>query len=70
MLEYLFFACFASVFLLCGYLLGKRRRKQTYAGSLVIDRSGDKDRWTFLLDEDLDSVEKENTIVLKIEIRD
>ena len=68
--EYLFFTGFAFVFLLAGYLLGRRRRKQKYAGSLVIDQTGDKDRWTFLLDEDLGDVEKEQSIVLRIERRE
>jgi len=67
--EYLFFVGFAFVFLLAGYLFGARRRKIRTAGKLVIDKTGDKDRWTFVLDEDLEDVENEATIVLRIELR-
>ena len=37
------------------------------AGRLVIDKTGESDRWTFVLDEAIEDVENEDTIKLRIE---
>lgn len=59
----IFLVCFALGMCL-GMLL---RNASKSAGRLVIDKTGEKDRWTFLLDEDLEAVENEDHIKLRIE---
>lgn len=67
MTEYLFFTAFAFLFLLAGYLFGSRKKKTHISGKLLIDTTGNKDRWTIFFDDDLGDVEKMNQIILRIE---
>lgn len=54
--------------LLAGYALGRMYKpKVRFSGRLVIDTTGDKDRWTIFFDDDLGDVEKMDQVVLRIE---
>lgn len=55
--------CF-TVGLVIGFLL---RNASKTAGRLVIDKTGESDRWTFVLDEAIEDVENEDAIKLRIE---
>lgn len=58
----------AVIFFTAGLCVGVLLRNAAKsAGRLVIDKTGEKDRWTFLLDEDLEEVENEDYIKLRIE---
>lgn len=58
----------AVIFFTAGLCIGVAMRNGVKtAGRLVIDKTGEKDRWTFLLDEDLEEVENEDYIKLRIE---
>lgn len=48
------------------YLYFKNRRLHI-SGRLVIDTTGEKDRWTIFFDDDLGDVEKMDKVVLRIE---
>lgn len=52
-----------------GYLIYLYRKKHRphISGKLVIDTTGEKDRWTIFFDDDLGDVEKMNQVVLSIE---
>lgn len=52
-----------------GYLIYLYRKKHRphISGKLVIDTSGDKDRWTLFFDDDLSDIEKMTQVVLSIE---
>lgn len=43
------------------------KHRNHISGKLLIDTTGDKDRWTFVLDDDLGDVEKMDQVVLRIE---
>ena len=54
--------------LLAGYTLGRMYKPKVHiSGKLVIDKTGEADRWTFVLDDDLGDVEKMNQVILHIE---
>ena len=52
-----------------GYLvyLYRKKHRPHISGKLVIDKTGEADRWTFVLDDDLGDVEKMDRVVLRIE---
>ena len=43
------------------------KNRNHISGRLVIDTTGDKDRWTIFFDDDLGDVEKMNQVILRIE---
>ena len=43
------------------------KNRNHISGRLVIDTTGDKDRWTIFFDDDLGDVEKMDKVVLRIE---
>ena len=52
-----------------GYLVYQYRKKHRLhiSGKLVIDATGEKDRWTIFFDDDLGDVEKMDKVILRIE---
>lgn len=57
-----------GVTLLAGYALGRMHKPKVHiSGKLLIDTTGDKDRWTIFFDDDLGDIEKMNQVVLRIE---
>ena len=52
-----------------GYLIYLYRKKHRphISGRLVIDTTGDKDRWTIFFDDDLGDVEKMDKVIFRIE---
>lgn len=60
---------FVAITVLCvGYALGRMHKPKVHiSGRLVIDTTGEKDRWTFVLDDDLGDVEKIDKVILRIE---
>ena len=52
-----------------GYILGKLGKRQRSSGRLIIDEKGEKELWTFMLDDDIESVKKQRVIFLDIEKR-
>lgn len=60
-------ACVGAT-LLAGYALGRiHKPKDHISGRLVIDTTGEKDRWTIFFDDDLGDVEKMDKVILRIE---
>lgn len=54
--------------LLAGYALGRMHKPKVHiSGKLLIDTTGDKDRWTIFFEDDLGDVEKMDKVVLRIE---
>ena len=54
--------------LLAGYALGRMHKPKVHiSGKLVIDTTGEKDRWTIFFDDDLGDVEKMDKVVFRIE---
>ena len=54
--------------LLVGYNMGRGHKPKVHiSGKLVIDTTGEKDRWTIFFDDDLGDVEKMDKVVLHIE---
>ena len=49
------------------YLSLRSKSKVHISGRLVIDKTGEKDRWTIFFDDDLGDVEKMDKVVLHIE---
>lgn len=57
-----------GITLLAGYTMGRRHKPKVHiSGKLVIDKTGEADRWTFVLDDDLGDVEKMDKVILRIE---
>ena len=57
---------------IAGWCLGANvyrflKNRNHISGRLVIDTTGDKDRWTIFFDDDLGDVEKMNQVILRIE---
>ena len=60
-------ACIGATFL-AGYDMGRRHKPKVHiSGRLVIDTTGEKDRWTIFFDDDLGDVEKMDKVILRIE---
>ena len=56
--------------LLAGYALGRMHKPKIHiSGKLLIDTSGDKDRWTIFFDDDLGDIENMTEVTLSIEKR-
>ena len=54
--------------LLAGYAFGRMHKPKPHiSGKLLIDTTGNKDRWTIFFDDDLSDVEKMVQVVLSIE---
>ena len=49
------------------WLLRQTRKKSHISGKLLIDTTGDKDRWTIFFDDDLGDIEKMDQVTLRIE---
>lgn len=68
------YICFAVVIVVSliailwlSWLLRQTRKKPHISGKLLIDTTGDKDRWTIFFDDDLGDIEKMTEVVLSIE---
>lgn len=70
MLEYLIIGIVSAVFFTIGLFAGKALFKPKTSGTLIIDKTGDADIWTFTLDDTLDNVEKSNVINLNVDKRE
>lgn len=70
MLEYLIIGIVSVVFFTFGLFAGKALFKQKTSGTLIIDKTGDADIWTFTLDDTLDNVEKSKVINLNVDKRE
>lgn len=58
------------LFFLLGLILGKLwNRKPHCAGKLIIDEKGETERWSFMLDDDVDNVKEQKVIFLEIDRR-
>lgn len=58
------------LFFLAGIFLGKvLNRKPHCAGKLIIDEKGETERWSFMLDDDVDNVKEQKVIFLEIDRR-
>lgn len=60
-------ALIAVIFLL-GIIIGSFTHKHV-SGKLIIDESGDTERWSFIMDDDIDQVKGRKYIFLRIEKR-
>lgn len=58
-------AIIAIIFLL-GIIIGSFTRSHV-SGKLVIDESGDTERWSFIMDDPIDKIKSRNYISLRIE---
>ena len=58
-------AIIAVIFLL-GIIIGSLTRSHV-SGKLVIDESGDTERWSFIMDDPIDKIKDRNYISLRIE---
>ena len=58
-------AIIAVIFLL-GIIIGSFTRSHV-SGKLVIDESGDTERWSFIMDDPIDKIKDRNYISLRIE---
>ena len=53
-----------------GYFLGKFARKKPHSsGRLIIDEKGETERWTFMVDDDIEDIKKQSIIFMDIERR-
>lgn len=58
------------LFFLLGVILGKLwNRKPHCAGKLIIDEKGETERWSFMLDDDVDNVKEQSVMFLEIDRR-
>lgn len=55
-----------TVIFLLGIIIGSFTRSHV-SGKLVIDESGDTERWSFIMDDPIDKVKDLNYISLRIE---
>lgn len=63
-------ACVGAT-LLAGYVLGRMHKPKVHiSGKLLIDTTGEKERWTIFFDDDLGDVENMTQVVLSIEKHD
>lgn len=58
-------AIMAVIFLL-GIIIGSFMHSHV-SGKLVIDESGDTERWSFIMDDPIDKIKNQNYISLRIE---
>ena len=60
----------AALIFLGGYILGKLQRKNPHcSGRLIIDEKGEKERWSFMIDDDIDEIREKPFIFLEIDRR-
>lgn len=53
-----------------GYFLGKVLRKKPHSsGRLIIDEKGETERWTFMVDDDIEDIKNQSVIFMDIELR-
>lgn len=58
------------LFFSAGVIFGKLwNRKPHCAGKLIIDEKGETERWSFMLDDDVDNVKEQKVIFLEIDRR-
>lgn len=55
-----------TVIFLLGIIIGSFTRSHV-SGKLVIDESGDTERWSFIMDDPIDKIKSRNYISLRIE---
>jgi len=55
-----------TVIFLLGIIIGSFMHKHV-SGKLVIDESGDTERWSFIMDDPIDKIKDRNYISLRIE---
>lgn len=55
-----------AVIFLFGIIIGSFTRSHV-SGKLVIDESGDTERWSFIMDDPIDKIKDRNYISLRIE---
>lgn len=71
MTRYICFAVIIAVSLIAAWwldwMLERSKKKPHISGKLLIDATGDKDRWTIFFDDDLGDIEKMDQITLRIE---
>lgn len=67
---YLVVIAVTVIFFVIGFWIGKQSCKPKIAGTLIIDKAGETERWSFMMDEDLGDVEKEKTVTLRIDLRE
>lgn len=60
----------AIIFFLLGLILGKLWHKKPHcSGKLIVDEKGETERWSFMMDDDMDDIKKQKVIFLEIERR-
>ena len=60
----------ATLIFLGGYFLGKLARAKPHcSGRLIIDEKGEKERWSFMIDDDIDEIREKPFIFLEIDRR-
>lgn len=57
----------AAFIFFTGYVLGHAIGAKRCSGRLIIDKTGEKDRWSFILDDAVEDVENDDFIRLRIE---
>lgn len=63
-----FMAIGVAIIFVVGIVIGASlEKKRKTVGTIVIDQTGEKDRWTVIFDEDLGDVENETIVALKIQ---
>lgn len=60
----------AALIFLGGYFLGKLARAKPHcSGKLIIDEKGETERWSFMIDDDIDEIREKSFIFLTIDRR-
>lgn len=60
----------AALIFLGGYILGKLARAKPHcSGKLIIDEKGETERWSFMIDDDIDEIRDKPFIFLVIDRR-
>ncbi len=63
-------ALVAAIIFLGGYILGKLQRKDPHcSGRLIIDEKGETERWSIMIDDDIDEIRDKPFIFLAIDRR-
>lgn len=59
-----------ALFFLGGYFLGKLARAKPHcSGRLIIDEKGEKERWSIMIEDDIDEIREKPFIFLAIDRR-
>ena len=61
----------AGLFLVFGVLIGTLcHRLDNCAGELLIDKTGETDRWTFFFDKPIEEVEKAGYVWVRVKVKE